>query len=217
MPLELYAQKSCFTHHNGVVHGSSYLCFPGWWLHHDVENILTMFEILESELKSTWKVEFTARILDATLSHNLVACLTQKETSLGQVIWIMESKTGRCLTRIEDDILNEKAPVQKMYLTKYGLLLIQSLGRIIVYSSSGDKLAVHDLKDSLDIAPFLMNGDQDILLFPSLNTPERYILLDIRTRRKYQVNLTKEDLETDDIFIFRNGTLADVSRISVNF
>ena len=201
-PVELYTQRVYPVYHNGVVDGSSYLCFPGWWHHDNVENVLTLFQILQSELKCTWKIEFASRILDATLSQNLVACLTQKETGSGQVIYMMESKTGRLLTRIEDNLLSNESPVQKLAITRFGLLLVQSLGRIMLYSSMGDKLANYDLRNSLDVAPFLMNFDQTILVFPSLNLPERYNLLDIQSGQRYQLDLSKEDMESNDIYIF---------------
>jgi hypothetical protein len=124
-------------------------------------------------------------IIEACVSNHYTACLIEKSRGL-QEIRIIDTFTGVLMHTIYDPQIHHQHTIQRMFITLAGLILIQSLGRIFVYTMDGKRIATHDFtRTYLDILPLQMSSDGQVLIFPSYNHPDRIVVYDLHKSKVY--------------------------------
>jgi hypothetical protein len=187
-PSRLYSQKVMPIHHIGFSCGDLYACSVGWWVQGPVDTTLQMYRVTDNEMITLWSREMGHRIMEIVVSKTYVACLVEQDRGK-QAITIMDASTGQVHVTIADAELQNHFTVQKLYITESSHLLVQSLGKLFVYTFKGVRIASHDLSASnLDISPLFVS--QGLICIPSFNQTERVVILDLLQGIKYECVLT---------------------------
>lgn len=188
VPARLYSQKVMPIHHIGYSSGDLYACSVGWWVQGPVDTTLQMYKVTDQEMTALWSREMGHRIMEIVLSKVFVACLVEQDRGK-QAIILLDASTGQVHMTITDAELQNHFTVQKLYITDSSHLLVQSLGKLFVYTFNGVRIASHDLSASnMDISPLFVS--KNLICIPSFNHTERVVILDLLKGIKYESVLT---------------------------